>query len=69
MVSYKLYRSAAAEGLVDLVLHLYQGHDLASVTTIATAAPRLAVRIFMEARVHLRGLGIPESSARPTEAA
>ncbi len=69
MVSYKLYRSAAAEGLVDLVLHLYRGHDLASVTTIATAAPRLAVRIFMEARAHLRGLGIPESSTTPLEAA
>ena len=63
MVSYKLYRSADAGGLVDLVLHLYRDHDLASVTTIATAAPRLAVRIFMEARAHLRSLGIPEASA------
>ena len=61
MVTYKLYRAEATDGLVDLVLHLYCGLDRVTVTTIATAQPRLAVRIYMEARAHLRGLGIREA--------
>ena len=63
MITYKLFRSEAANGLVAVVLYLYRDQATASVTTIATEAPRVAIRLFVEARIHLRRLGVPEADA------
>ena len=54
MISYSLIRRDLPDGLAAIVLYLFRNNDVASVTTIATVPPGLAMSIFMKARSHLR---------------
>lgn len=69
MITYRLFRSDASDGLVAVVLYLYRDMAVASVTTIATASPPVAIRLFVESRIHLRRLGVPEADKAALRAA
>ena len=58
MITYKLLRSAATNGRTSLNLYLYRDQELSRIATIATVEPTIAVRIFVEAQMHLKRLGI-----------
>ena len=70
MITYKLLRMPASDGRTSLNLYLYAGAELARIATIATVDPLVAVKIFVEAQMHLRKLGIgPASKANLLQAA
>ena len=62
MITYTLVRKDHPNGLVSILLHLFRDHSPASVTTIVTDRPGEAMKRFMEARVHLRRLGVADNN-------